>query len=100
MSRGTWEEYDHTDQDIFVYDQCCDNCCNSQCPMVLPWSAEDYREKYGTLEGFDEEEAREKEEEVMELRKNDAIMCGEEPKWCIYWQGSSGHGNSRRGGRG
>lgn len=24
--RGCYEEYDHSDEELYVYDQCCDNC--------------------------------------------------------------------------
>ena len=24
--RGSYEEYDHSDEELYVYDQCCDNC--------------------------------------------------------------------------
>ena len=26
-SRGSYEDYDHSDQELYVYDQNCDNCC-------------------------------------------------------------------------
>lgn len=25
-TRGSYEDYDHSDQEMYVYDQCCDNC--------------------------------------------------------------------------
>lgn len=25
-SRGSYEDYDHSDQEMYVYDQCCENC--------------------------------------------------------------------------
>ena len=24
--RGSYEEYDHSDEELYVYDQCCENC--------------------------------------------------------------------------
>ncbi len=24
--RGSYEDYDHSDEEMYVYDQCCDNC--------------------------------------------------------------------------
>ena len=87
MSRGRWEEYDHSDQEIDVYEQCCDNCCRDLCPMMLPETAEEHYREYGTLDDFDENEAEMKMEEVLECRVEDAIIRGEEPTWCIYWQG-------------
>lgn len=24
--RGSYEDYDHSDQELYVYDQCCENC--------------------------------------------------------------------------
>ena len=26
VRHGSYEEYDHSDQEIYVYDQCCGNC--------------------------------------------------------------------------
>ena len=26
QSRGSYEDYDHSDQELYVYDQNCDNC--------------------------------------------------------------------------
>lgn len=26
-TRGGYEDYDHSDQEMYVYDQSCDNCC-------------------------------------------------------------------------
>ena len=60
MSRGKWEDYDHSDQEIDTYQQSCDNCINCSCPMMLPETAEEYYEDYGTLDGFDSVEAAEK----------------------------------------
>ena len=88
MSRGRWEDYDHSDQEMDVYEQCCENCSNYNCPMMLPESAEDYYLEYGTLEGFDVDEAEAKMEEVLQRREEDAIIRDEEPTWCIYWKAS------------
>ena len=33
VRHGSYEEYDHSDQEIYVYDQCCANCrffCGSE----------------------------------------------------------------------
>ena len=87
MNRGRWEDYDHSDQEMNVYDQCCENCRNRHCPMELPASAEDHLEEYGSLEDFDDEETAEKTQEVMQRRKEDAILRSERPTWCIYWKG-------------
>ena len=90
MSRGRWEDYDHSDQEMDVYEQCCDNCTNNQCPMMLPETAEEHYSEYGTLEDFDEDEAEEKMEEVLQRRKEDAVIRDEEPTWCVYWKGRRG----------
>ena len=87
VSRGRWEDYDHSDQEMDMYDQSCDNCTNCHCPMMLPETAEEYYEEYGTLEGFDVDEAEDKAEEVLQRRKEDAINRDGDPVWCIYWKG-------------
>lgn len=66
------------------------NCCRDFCPMMLPETAEEYYEEYGTLEGFDVDEAEERMAEVLQKRKEDAVIREEEPTWCIYWQGRPG----------
>lgn len=37
-SRGSYEDYDHTDQELYVYDQCCENCryCGYCCHTPYP----------------------------------------------------------------
>ena len=90
MSRGKWEDYDHSDQEIDTYQQSCDNCINCNCPMMLPETAEEYYEDYGTLDGFDSVEAAEKMEEVIQMRQEDAVNRDGEPIWCIYWEGRAG----------
>jgi hypothetical protein len=87
-----WNDYDHSDQEIDVYEQCCDNCTNRHCPMMMPETAEEHYAEYGTMEDFDEEEAEEISERVMQRRKEDAVMRGDDLAWCIHWKG-------RRGGR-
>lgn len=90
VNRGRWEEYDHSDQEMNVYEQSCANCTNINCPMMLPETAEEHYEEYGTLEDFDEYEAEEKTAEVLQRRKEDAIIRDDEPTWCIYWKGRYG----------
>ena len=87
VTRGGWEDYDHSDQEMDVYEQCCGNCTNDHCPMMLPETAGEHYEEYGTLEDYDEEEARERAEEVMRLRGEDAISRDCDLVWCIYWEG-------------
>ena len=93
MTRDMWNDYDHSDQEMDVYEQSCDNCTNCRCPMMMPETAEEHIAEYGTLDDFDEEEAEEISEKVMQRRKEDAVMRGDDPEWCIYWQGRG----SRRG---
>ena len=26
VQRGSYEDYDHSDEELYVYDQCCENC--------------------------------------------------------------------------
>ncbi len=87
MTRGKWEDYDHSDQEMDVYEQCCENCMNYKCPMMLPQTAEEHFQEYGTLDDFDEDEAGMETEEVLRRRKEDAVIRGAEPTWCIYWRG-------------
>ena len=75
------------DEEMYVYDQCCDNCENYECPLMLPETEEEYQAMYGTLEGFDKEAAEERYEEAMRCREEDGIIRDEEPVWCIYWRG-------------
>ncbi|MBQ8304592.1 MAG: hypothetical protein IJX90_00015 [Blautia sp.] len=75
------------DEELYVYDQSCENCCNPHCPMRLPETAEEHLEYYGTLSDFDEYEAEEKYNEVLRRRREDAIIREDSPTWCIYWQG-------------
>ena len=86
MSRGRWEDYDHSDKETDVYDQCCDNCGRQSCPMILPETAENHYEEYGTLEDFDSEEAEKLANEVRSRRMEDAVIRDDEPAWCIYWK--------------
>lgn len=88
--RGGWEDYDHSDQEMDVYEQCCENCRNRHCPMMMPETAEDHYGEYGTLSDFDEGEAEEKTKSVLRRRKEDAILRDGEPTWCIYWKGRGG----------
>ena len=86
MTRNMWDEYDHTDTEMDVYEQSCENCRNCHCPMALPETAESYMEKYGTREGFDTDEAEKKTKAVLKLRREDAVLRGGDPDWCIYWK--------------
>ena len=40
-TRGGYEDYDHSDQEMYVYDQCCENCryrCNCHyTPVPSGW---------------------------------------------------------------
>ncbi|MBO5570567.1 MAG: hypothetical protein J6A79_16785 [Clostridia bacterium] len=63
------------DEEIYVYDQSCDNCSNSCCPMKLI-----------TDDDLDMD-AVELNREVKTRREEDAIVHSGEPIWCIYWQG-------------
>ena len=76
------------DEELYVYDQYCDNCCNAHCPMEYPMSLEEYLEECGCVpDGYDPEEEALKMAEVTERRKEDAILKEDEPTWCIYWKG-------------
>ena len=44
MRRGSYDEYDHSDEELYVYDQCCGNCryfdgefCNRPYHLVDEW---------------------------------------------------------------
>ena len=76
------------DEEMYVYDQCCDNCHNPNCPMELPESEEEHLYFYGTLSDFDKKESKRKHKEIAKRRKEDAIIRDEQLTWCIYWQGS------------
>ena len=88
MKRGIWEEYDHTDQEMSVYEHSCINCRNTHCPMMMPETATEHYAAYGTLSDFDEDEAEKGKEEVMKRRSEDAAMYEGELRWCIYWKGN------------
>ena len=90
MSRGRWEDYDHSDQEMDVYEQCCDNCTNCQCPMMLPEMAEEQYEEYGTLEDSDEGGAENEINEAIKRCREDAVIRREKLAWCIYWKGRGG----------
>ncbi len=60
---------------------------NFECPMMLPQTAEEHLQEYGTLDDFDEDEAGMEMDEVLQRRKEDAVIRGAEPTWCIYWRG-------------
>jgi hypothetical protein len=72
MSNGMSNRYPdryQEDEEMYVYDQCCGNCGNRACPMLER----------------DDANIGEKRR-VEKLRKEDAIECGGEINWCIYWQ--------------
>ena len=77
------------DEDMYVYDQCCDNCCNPSCPMEFPESAEDHYYNFGTLSDYDGAAVRRAAKEVARKRKEDGIIRDGNPIWCIYWEGGS-----------
>ena len=54
--------------------------------MILPETAENHYEEYGTLEDFDSEEAEKLANEVRRRRMEDAVIRDDEPAWCIYWK--------------
>ena len=74
------------DEEMCVYDQTCENCCNECCPMEYPETAEEHLCVYGTLSGFDDRDAKRRYEEVVRRRKEDAALRDGEPIWCIYWK--------------
>lgn len=44
--RGSYEEYDHSDEELYVYDQCCDNCRfmnDGICHNPYPYSRKERR---------------------------------------------------------
>ena len=90
MNRGGWEDYDHSDQELDVYEQCCDNCTRDPCPMILPETAEDHIEEFGTLEGFDVDAAKQEMDEVIRRRREDASIRDGNLDWCIYWKERGG----------
>lgn len=58
------------DEELYVYDQSCDNCCKCPCPLEI----------------FDEDSTRLKREKE-EMRREDGVLRDGEPVWCIYWEG-------------
>ena len=79
------------DEELYVYDQCCDNCRNPHCPMELPMTREEYVDAFGSEpDDFDPEEEAQRMEAIETRRKEDAILRDDEPTWCIYWKGRSG----------
>ena len=79
------------DEELYVYDQCCDNCCNPNCPMELPIA---YEERINGREYDPDAYDPKKEEEKLAgtgvSRREDAIIRDNEPTWCIYWKGRPG----------
>lgn len=69
------------DEELYVYDQSCENCTHRCCPMEFD-SDDDMSSDY---------ERREREESVAALRREDAIIRDGRLIWCIYW-----HGGRRR----
>ena len=61
------------DEEMYVYDQCCDNCCRYPCPM-----------EENEYDSISERKHKEK------LRRENAIVREGEPTWCIYWKGRGG----------
>jgi len=57
------------DEEMYVYDQCCDNCAHqgADCPFE-PYVGDEHAPK------------RKKKQ-----MKEDAIIRGEELEWCIHW---------------
>ena len=63
------------DEEMYVYDQCCDNCAlhgSYLCPLELP--ADEKSEKY---------------REVKKRRQEDAVMNGDDIAWCVNWKSQS-----------
>ena len=57
------------DEEMYVYDQCCDNCGRCPCPLEI-----DSEDSIG--------QKRRKEK----MRREDSSMRDGEPIWCIYWK--------------
>ena len=71
-----WDDYDHTEDDVYVYDQCCGNCGlehTGACPM---------RE--------DPEKDGNDRKEIQKKQKEDAVLRNGKPDWCIYWRKNAG----------
>ena len=43
--RGGYEDYDHSDQELYVDDQCCDNCRYFNGGICNKYDREDYEEE-------------------------------------------------------
>ena len=47
--RGSYDDYDHSDEELYVYDQCCGNCRyydSAACCCTRPWQDE-FRDENG-----------------------------------------------------
>lgn len=75
------------DEEMNVYDQSCENCCNPNCPLRYPVAAEEHMEFYGTLADYDAVKAKKDYEEVEQRRKEDGITHNGELVWCVNWEG-------------
>ena len=71
-------------QQLDVYDQCCGNCHNTQCPMMLQ------------LEEKELEQFTKKEREALNrTRRQDATRENGKIQWCIFWEGKTQNTTSR-----
>ena len=76
------------DEEMYVYDQCCENCHNVCCPMDFSMSLEKQTEVCeNEPEEFDPEQEALRMAEIEKRRKEDAILKDDKPTWCIYWKG-------------
>ena len=53
--RGSYEEYDHSDQELAIDDQCCGNCCYYECGFCNKPDTNDYNEYYDEYDDEDED---------------------------------------------
>lgn len=123
MPGNRYPSWYREDEDLYVYDQSCENCHNHGCPMNLritederddaaefiaefeakeaageypdefDYGSSDYEEREDYL---DAKSSVKKFDEVMQRRQEDAILRNGEPTWCIYWKGRNGGQNGGR----
>ena len=58
------------DEELYVYDQCCENCCRFPCPLEI-----------------DDDDSIGQKRHKEKMRREDAVLREGDPIWCIYWKG-------------
>ena len=65
--RGSYEEYEHSDQELYVDDQCCGNCCYYEGGYCMKPDTSDYADYYDDEEEeYDGEKYDDEEDDLDE----------------------------------